>query len=171
MKKTVIFILVFLIALVIGAYLQNKISTKKVEMNNLNIYFVKTIEENHTKIIPVKRAVSGQTNLIKTAIAELLKGPNEEEKKQGFHTEIPENTKLINIVEGPNKVIINLSEEFEQGGGSKSMAARVVQLTNTVSYASGEKPVYLELNGKAVEYIGGEGVEVPKNHTEYNYDD
>ena len=45
------------------------------------------------------------------------------------------------------------------------MSKRLEQLIYTALDAADNKPVYLELDGKRVEFIGGEGVEVPQPFT------
>lgn len=126
------------------------------------VYFVKPVSEIKEKILPVQRPIKYHKSKIFTAINELLKGPSSAEKKANFRTEIPKTTKLINIKENHNTIIINLSKEFESGGGTDSMETRLKQLTYTARDASAGRKVFLELNGKKVNYIGGEGINVPQ---------
>lgn len=95
---------------------------------------------------------------IQTAVSLLLKGVTEEEKKQGLFSEIPPNTKLYWVKEEKGDLIINLSENFAQGGGTTSVMSRINQLVKTVKIYNPNAPVYLYLNGKKAEYIGGDGV-------------
>ena len=95
---------------------------------------------------------------VKTLIELLLKGPNSKEKSMGLYSEIPQDTPLYWVREDSGKIIINLSDSFAQGGGTSSVMARIEQLKNTVKRYRPEYPVYLYLNGKKAEYIGGEGV-------------
>ena len=131
---------------------------KLTDKNSVSVYFVKSKDKTYFKIAPVKRKISPDKSRISTAITELLKGPDEKEQKEGFYTEIPDSTKLIRIIETPKNITLNLSEDFESGGGSTSMNTRLRQLINTSLDAAKNKSVYLELNGKKVDMIGGEGV-------------
>jgi len=92
------------------------------------------------------------------AIRQLLKGPSEGEKKAGYFSEIPTSTKLISITDSKGKIIINLSSAFEYGGGTESIINRIHQLVRTANENSDGKPIYLFLDGKQVDMIGGEGI-------------
>lgn len=87
----------------------------------------------------------------------LLKGPTKYEKERGVYSEIPAATKLLSYKETPSKIIINLSDDFEYGGGGDSLYKRVYQLIKTANHNT-RKPVYLYINGKQASVIGGEGL-------------
>ncbi len=95
-----------------------------------------------------------------SALGLLLKGPSEEEKAHGIFTEIPSNARLISVKkdEADNSIIINLTQEFGEGGGTQSIQARLDQIVKTVNANAGHIPVYLYLDGKKAQYLGGEGI-------------
>lgn len=95
-----------------------------------------------------------------TALALLMKGPTDEEKHQGVFTEIPENARLISVKrnEADDSIIINLTNGFGEGGGTQSIQARLEQIVRTAALYAGNKPVYLYLDGKKAQYLGGEGI-------------
>jgi len=95
---------------------------------------------------------------IETAIQLLLEGPSDKEKADGLYSEIPPKTKLYWVKQKNGDLIVNLSENFAQGGGSTSVTARIAQLVKTVKIYSPDAPVYLYIDGKKAEYIGGDGV-------------
>lgn len=95
---------------------------------------------------------------IQNAIELLLVGANKSEKKQGLYSEIPDGTRLYWVREEGGSLIINLNDVFAQGGGTSSVMARIDQLVKTVKIYNPDAPVYLYLEGKKVEYIGGDGV-------------
>jgi len=131
---------------------------KLTDKNSVNVYFVKSFQVTDFRLTPVRRKISRDKSRISTAITELLKGPSEKEMKAGFYTEIPSTTKLLGIIESSKDTIINLSKDFESGGGSTSMSMRLKQLVNTSLDAEKTRPIYLQLDGKKVDFIGGEGV-------------
>ena len=92
------------------------------------------------------------------SIAVLLKGPSISESKKGVFSEIPPNVDLIEIKRANNDVIVDLSANFGNGGGTNSISNRVKQLSKTVKLYEPNKNVYLYINGKEVEYLGGDGV-------------
>lgn len=108
-------------------------------------------------LVPIKREIESPVS-IKSAIIVLLKGPTIAESKKGIHTDIPANVDLISIKETQKSVIVNLSSNFGNGGGSESVENRVKQLSKTVKNIEPKKYVYLYINGKEVEYLGGDGV-------------
>ncbi|OGI00158.1 MAG: hypothetical protein A2Y25_00220 [Candidatus Melainabacteria bacterium GWF2_37_15] len=132
------------------------------EKNSVPVYFVKNYSENDYKLLSVRRKIYPGDNNLEIAISELLQGPDENEKKLGYFTEIPKDTKLIKISADEKQVIINLSKEFQAGGGSASMSLRLEQLIKTALDSVNQKPVYFELEGEQVKYIGGEGIMVPQ---------
>ena len=157
-------LLIAIVCLITAFFLLNK-NEKLTDKNSVSVYFVvpdsSGTKENQVKdfcITAVRRKFSLNESKFSTAIKELLKGPSREEKREGLYTEIPATTKLIEIKESPKAIIINFSKDFESGGGSTSMSMRLKQLVNTALDAAKNKPVYLELNNKKVDFIGGEGV-------------
>lgn len=95
-----------------------------------------------------------------TALGLLMKGPSDEEKEMGIFTEIPSNARLISVKknEADGSIIINLTKEFGEGGGTQSVQARLKQIVKTVNMYAGKAPVYLYLDGKKAQYLGGEGI-------------
>lgn len=116
-----------------------------------------------------KNAKTAETQL-EAAIKALLKGPDYKEKKQGFYSEIPKGVKLLSIQETDNKVIINLNEAFEQGGGTDSLYKRLYQLIKTTSKNT-KKEVFLDIEGKRADVFGGEGIMLTQPLTEKSLDE
>jgi len=151
-------ILAVILAVLLGYFLLGARELKTPELKNLvKVYFVKYDEQN-PRIEAVKRNVPSGDTKINVAVTELLKGPSQSEIEEGYRTEIPASAKLKSILQDDGKVIINLSKGFESGGGSLSMSIRTSQLTKTVNGAAGNSLVYLEIEGRQIEAVGGEGV-------------
>lgn len=109
------------------------------------------------ELTPVTREVQSDDPL-KTAILLLLKGPLISETRKGIYSEIPPNVDLINVTVDYEKVIVDLTSNFGNGGGFSSIENRVKQLLATVKNVVKNKDIYLFINGKQVEYLGGDGV-------------
>lgn len=137
------------------------------DVSNINpakkipVYFVKTVNKESELVSVQRNVIKTEKLVVNVAVKRLLEGPTAQEKAKGYLTEIPKETKLLGINNSKDAVIINLSRDFESGGGSESMLVRLKQLIYT-AVENTDKPVYLELNGNRVKYIGGEGVEVPQ---------
>ncbi len=101
------------------------------------------------------------TQPLQFALSELLKGPNPEEKSQGFYSEIPKGTKLLGVKTTPAAITVDLSSQFTGGGGSTSITQRFEELKRTVKSVDTQHEVTITVEGKPLETLGGEGLEVP----------
>jgi len=97
---------------------------------------------------------------LESALKQLLNGPTQAEKEEGFYSEIPQGTKLLGVQVSHQVVHVNLSKEFTQGGGSTSMIQRVKELKDTIASVEGNYPVKIEIEGKPLNVLGGEGLEL-----------
>ena len=125
----------------------------------VNIFFIGQ-NENHEEVYKaIKREYDKEIDgsKLKFAINSLVTGPKVNEREKGVYTEIPVGTEIISIKELPDKAIINLSSEFETGGGTDSLYKRLYQLIKTARRNS-DVPVYLYIEGERADVIGGEGI-------------
>lgn len=76
----------------------------------------------------------------------------------GRASEIPPGTELNDIVVVDGTATVDLTREFDRGGGSASMQARVAQVVYTLTQWQSIGQVTFQLDGEPVEAIGGEGV-------------
>ncbi len=129
--------------------------------------------DNHEEIYKiVKREYSPEIDgsKIKFAISSLILGPTKSEKTAGIYSEIPVGTEIIDIDERSNVVIINLSRQFEYGGGTDSVYKRLYQIIKTARRNT-DKPVYLYIEGKQADVIGGDGIMISQPLTETSLDE
>ena len=76
-------------------------------------------------------------------------------------TTIPAQTRLLDLDISKDGVHIDLSPEFTQGGGSSSMIYRVAQVIYTATSIDSQTPVFLSIEGRALNDnypLGGEGL-------------
>ena len=111
-----------------------------------------------------------QKSCFEYAIKELINAPTNWEKSKGFSSEIPQNTKIISIREGSGSIMIDLTPAFESGGGTDSTYRRVRQLIKTAN-ANTKLPVYLYINGKQANVIGGDGIMIKQPLNERSLDE
>ncbi len=124
----------------------------------VNVFFIAHNENGEEVYRAVKREyIPEYGSQLKYAVKSLINGPTEKEKKAGVYTEIPSGTRLISLTESPSRVVINLTSDFENGGGTDGIYKRLFQLIKTVKINS-NLPLYLQLDGKQIDVIGGEGV-------------
>lgn len=128
----------------------------------VTVFFSK-YQGDHSIVEPVKRPVpkEAQADPAPYAVQELLKGPTPEEHNQGFYSEIPKGTKLLGVQSHDQSINVNLSKQFEAGGGSNSMTQRLEELKQTVYSVDNQHQLTVSVEGKPLEILGGEGLEVP----------
>ncbi len=94
---------------------------------------------------------------LKFALTSLMMGPVQKEKTNGIYSEVPSGTSINKIIDKGDRIIIDLSSGFAYGGGTDSVYKRLFQLIKTVT-RNADKPVYLYLDGKQADVIGGDGI-------------
>ena len=132
----------------------------KKEKEYVNVFFIGQ-NENHEEVYKaVKRVYDSEIDgsKLKFAVNSLISGPQSNERAKGVYTEIPSSTDVIFVKELPDRAIINLSQNFERGGGTDSLYKRLYQLIKTVKYNSDGLPVYLYIEGQRADVIGGDGI-------------
>jgi len=106
------------------------------------------------------REVPYTVGVARAALEQLLSGPTAAEAEAGLSTQIPEGTRLLGISIRDGVATVDLSREFESGGGSLSMLYRISQVVYTLTQFGTVERVAFMIDGKPVESIGGEGVMV-----------
>jgi hypothetical protein len=92
------------------------------------------------------------------ALREVLDGPNGQELAGGLTSAVPPRTQLKGLTIAGGTATVDLSREFDQGGGSLAMQTRVAQVVYTLTQFPTVKRVAFRIDGKPVKSIGGEGV-------------
>jgi germination protein M len=111
-------------------------------------------------LVPVLREVPSTQAVGAAALQALLGGPNEAEMgaRPAMYTVIPEGTRFLGLrIEG-GIATVNLSREFEEGGGSASVLGRLAQVVYTLTQFPTVEGVRFELDGEPVTVFSGEGV-------------
>lgn len=125
----------------------------------VNVFFIGQNGSHQEVYKAVKREYNADIDgsKLKFAINALVAGPKANESARGVYSEIPDGTSVLSVREYPDKAIINLSGEFEQGGGTDGLYKRLYQLIKTAKHNS-DVPVYLYIEGERADVIGGEGI-------------
>lgn len=103
--------------------------------------------------LTVNKSLTDQ-QVLETAVNSLLVGPEKGEND----TTIPQQTRLLNLKLDKEGIHLNLSSEFTTGGGSASMMGRLAQLLYTATSLDANGKVWLSIDGKTLELLGGEGL-------------
>jgi spore germination protein GerM len=131
-----------------------------------NVYWLKPTDKSFNLVPqPVKVAANQPNQVLENAFQSLLAGPTEGTDS----TTIPKGTKLLGLKAENNEVHVNLSEDFTSGGGSSSMMGRIGQVVYTATTLNENAKVYIDVNGKPLTVLGGEGVELEQPLTRQNF--
>jgi len=122
------------------------------------------------KLAVVHRVVPRSVAVLRAALEQLLAGPTAADTSYGLGTTVPDGTRLLGVTVAGDTATVDLSSRFESGGGSLSMMARMAQLVFTATQFPNVERVELWLDGKPVEWIGGEGLIVVPPQTRRDYD-
>jgi spore germination protein GerM len=105
------------------------------------------------------------------ALEALLEGPEGFEQDYGLSTSVPEGTQLLGLVIDDGIARVDLTSEFESGGGSASMQTRLAQIVYTITQFPTVKGVLFSLDGEPIDVLGGEGVVIDHPLTRGDYAD
>ncbi|MEH1864129.1 MAG: GerMN domain-containing protein [Nostoc sp.] len=132
-----------------------------------NVYWLRPKDKSVALVPqPVKVASIRASQPLEAAFQSLLAGPTEGTDS----TTIPKGTKLLGLKSENDEVHVNLSEDFTSGGGSTSMMGRVGQVVYTATSLNPKAKVYIDVNGKPLDVLGGEGVELQQPLTRESFD-
>ena len=135
--------------------------TEPVAQRSYTVWFARGDELAPTSI--EAPAVEGVAS---AAIELLLDGPPDE---TNLDTAVPTGTRLLGINIESDIATVDLSSEFESGGGSLSMFLRLAQVVYTMTEFDTVKSVRFHLDGKAVDVFSGEGIVLDKPVTRADY--
>lgn len=111
-------------------------------------------------LVPVHREVPPTLGVARAAIEQLLAGPTAGESTSipAISSTVPAGTQLLDISISSAVATVDLSAEFESGGGSASVLGRLAQLVFTLTQFPTVDSVVLEIEGEVVEEFSSEGV-------------
>ena len=111
----------------------------------------------------VTRTVPRVPGIGAEAVKALLAGPTNAETRAGFSTAVPRDTRFIGLVIDSNGIArVDLTRDFESGGGSLGLTLRLGQVACTVSQFPTVKGVRFSLAGELVSVFSGNGIVIDK---------
>jgi len=120
---------------------------------SLEVWFARGEE-----LVSVRRTHEATPRVATAAIEELLDGPTGEERASGFASAIPAGTRLLGISIKSGVATIDLTSEYQSGGGSLSMQVRLGQVVYTLTQFPTVKKVSFRLDGTPVNVFSSEGI-------------
>lgn len=108
---------------------------------------------------PVTRAVPSVPRIGAEAVKALLAGPTAGESRAGFATAVPRETRFLALaIDGDGIAKVDLSRDFESGGGTLGLTLRLAQVACTVGQFPTVKGVRFALAGELVSVFSGNGI-------------
>ena len=119
----------------------------------ITVYFLNSqIEAVATTRTVTTKAVAA------AAMEALIEGPTSTEKAAGLVNGIPSDSLVLGVSIANGVATLDMSREFEAGGGSTAILSRLAQVVYTLTEFPTVDRVQLLLDGQHVEYFSGEGV-------------
>lgn len=152
----------------------SKSETTVQKTEETDVYFLGADKDGSTIFKKVKREIPADktdAKKIEIAVNQLISGPSKYERGKGVYSEVPKTTKLIRVIEDKESIVLDLNSELVNGGGADSLYSRIKQIIKTVLATGVQKPVYLYIDGKKADVIGGEGLMISQPLTESSLDE
>jgi len=137
-----------------------QISTSTAETTRtVSLYFVSIADDGVISSHEVKRAIKATDTPLSDAVKALLEGPSENEIRSKLISLIPRGTKLKGVSMRGSTAIIDFNEAFMYNRfGTEGYTAQLKQIVYTVTAFPSVQDVQILIEGKLVDYLGGEGV-------------
>jgi germination protein M len=121
-------------------------------------------------LVPTLREVPRTAGVARAAMTALLDDRPVADAYQQVSSAIPTGTRLLGVSVRDGTAIVNLSREFESGGGSASMSYRLGQVVYTLTQFPTVQSVLFQVDGEPVTAFGGEGIALDRPQTRFDYE-
>ena len=140
-------------------------STTAAEPTGMAVYFMLEELDDQSPgpfLVPVYRELEAGTDSAMPVVEALLAGPTSEETAgtPAISTAIPEGTEVLGVDISDGLATVDLSGEFDDGGGSFGMFARLAQVVYTLTRLPEVDEVAFEIDGETVTVFSSEGIEL-----------
>jgi hypothetical protein len=122
-------------------------------------------------LFAVSRAQLATPRVGSAAMEALLEGPDPRERAAGVGSQVPPGTQFLGLTVEDGIATVDLTSEFESGGGSASLNMRIAQVVYTLTQFPTVKGVLFQLDGQSVDVLGGEGIVVDQPVTRKDFRD
>ncbi|HUP54250.1 MAG TPA: GerMN domain-containing protein [Methylomirabilota bacterium] len=123
----------------------------------IRAYYVLDGDVGVEGLVPTLREVPKTTAVARAAVETLLRGQTLADYDR-LATAIPAGTRLLGLTIKDGVATVDLSREFESGGGSASAFRRLGQVVYTLTQFSSVRSVLFQVEGRTVTTFGSEGI-------------
>jgi len=134
-------------------------SEDKPHVRYARVYFVQVRQDGEIALTPVVRSVRFDDSPLRETLAELLGGQSRQEMDQGLQTQIPAETRLLDVYVKDSTAYIDFSEDFRFNPlGQAGLEAQLKQVVYTTLEFSNINGVQILIEGQKRRYLGPEGL-------------
>jgi hypothetical protein len=109
-------------------------------------------------LVAVRRTHTATRAVATAAITSLLDGPTAAERAAGIASAVPAGTRLLGINIENGVATVDLTSDYQSGGGSRSMQMRLGQVVYTLTQFPTVRKVRFHLDGLPVDVFSSEGI-------------
>lgn len=109
-------------------------------------------------LVAVRRTHDPTPLVATAAVSALLEGPTAAERAAGVVSAVPSGTRLLGIAIRNGIATVDLTSEYQSGGGSRSMQMRLGQVVYTLTQFPTVQKVRFRLDGTPVNVFSSEGI-------------
>jgi germination protein M len=146
-------------------------TTAPTETIVLRAYYVLEGDVGVEGIVPTLREVPETEGVARAAMLALLDSEKIRSDYARIATAIPTGTRLIGLSIRDGVATVDLSREFESGGGSASAFYRLGQVVYTLTQFPTVGAVLFQVEGRTVTTFGSEGIVLEGPQTRADYED
>lgn len=114
------------------------------------------------RLAAVSRTVPRVARIGTAAVEQLLDGPTRREAADGYATQIPQGTRLRGLQVADGVATVDLSGDFETGGGTLGLQLRLGQVVCTLEAFPTVDGVRFAVDGTVVDVVSGDGLVVDR---------
>jgi germination protein M len=136
-----------------------------------NTLKVKVYFSRNEKVCAALREIPKTQQVGAAAMKALIEGPTADEKQAGMVSNVPEGTTFLGLDIKNGVATVDLSKEYESGGGSLSMFMRLAEVVFTLTQFPTVEGVDFKLDGEPISVLGGEGIIIDHPMTRADFED
>lgn len=138
-------------------------TTVPAEPQFVSVYFmIDSVDDNGPFVGPVTREIEPSVAVARAALEALIEGPSADEQAgtPAITGGLPAGTELLGLTIADGTARVDFSAEVEDVGGTFGEMAVLTQIVFTLTHFPTVDDVVLMIEGEAVEFFGGHGMEV-----------